>query len=80
MKCYEKPAISHLLIFQRNGIVFQKYSINRDVVKVAHPWKSSGENRSIWWYYEPSDLIMKYLKDMRDAVHFGLISYIHPWP
>ena len=41
---------------------------------MAHPWKSSGENRSIWWYYEPSDLIMKYLMDMRDAVHFGLIK------
>ena len=68
------PTISHLLIFQLVGIVFQKYAIKRDAPPFPHPWKSSGENRSIWWYYEPSDLILKYLKDMQDAIHYGLMK------
>ncbi len=36
--------------------------------------KIAGENLSIWWYYEPSDLIMKYLKGMRYVVHHGLLK------
>ena len=41
---------------------------------MSHAWASSGEKRTIWWYYEPSDQIVDYLKDMRDAVHFGLLK------
>ena len=41
---------------------------------MSHVWKSSGEKRTIWWYYEPSDQIMFYLKDMRDAVHYGVLK------
>ena len=45
---------------------------------MAHPWKSSGSKRSIWWYYSPSDSIIQYLRDMRDAIRYGVMkSYIH---
>jgi putative transposase len=39
-----------------------------------HAWTSSGEKRTIWWYYQPSDQIIQYLKDMREAVHYGLMK------
>ena len=39
-----------------------------------HAWASSGEKRTVWWYYEPSDQILAYLKDMRDAVRFGVLK------
>ena len=41
---------------------------------MSHPWKSSGEKRTIWWYYEPSEKIMHYLYDMRDAVGYALLE------
>jgi putative transposase len=41
---------------------------------LSHAWSSSGEKRTIWWYYEPSGQIVDYLKDMRDAVHYGLLK------
>ena len=41
---------------------------------MSHAWSSSGEKRTIWWYYEPSGQIVDYLKDMRDAVHYGLLK------
>ena len=41
---------------------------------MSHAWTSTGENRTIWWYYEPSDRILTYLKDMRDAVRFGVFK------
>ncbi len=45
---------------------------------MTHPWKSSGSKRSIWWYYSPSDNILLYLRDMRDATRYGVMkSYIH---
>ena len=45
---------------------------------MAHPWKSSGSKRSIWWYYSPSDNILLYLRDMRDATRYGVMkSYLH---
>ncbi len=45
---------------------------------MAHPWKSSGSKRTIWWYYSPSDNILLYLRDMREAIRYGVMkSYIH---
>ena len=41
---------------------------------MTHAWASTGEKRTIWWYYEPSDQIMAYLKDMRDAVRIGVLE------
>jgi putative transposase len=41
---------------------------------LSHAWSSSGEKRTIWWYYVPSGQIVDYLKDMRDAIHFGLLK------
>ncbi|MCL5874184.1 MAG: transposase [Candidatus Thermoplasmatota archaeon] len=45
---------------------------------MAHPWKSSGSKRTVWWYYSPSDNILLYLRDMRDATRYGVMkSYLH---
>ncbi|MCL4359287.1 MAG: hypothetical protein M1463_03625, partial [Candidatus Thermoplasmatota archaeon] len=41
---------------------------------MTHAWASSGEKRTIWWYYEPSDRILTYLEDMRDAVRIGVLE------
>ena len=41
---------------------------------MSHPWRSSGEKRTIWWYYAPPDQILTYLKDMRDAVRIGVLE------
>ena len=41
---------------------------------MSHAWKSSGEKRTIWWYYEPPDQILTYLEDMRDAVRIGVLE------
>lgn len=39
----------------------------------THPWKSTGSKRTISWKYEPSELVMQYLYDMRDAVRNGVL-------
>ena len=45
---------------------------------MTHPWRSSGSKRTIWWNYEPSDRILRYLDDMRDAIRFGTAkAYVH---
>ena len=41
---------------------------------MTHPWRSSDLKRTIWWYYEPSDQILAYLMDMRDAIHEGVMK------
>ena len=41
---------------------------------MAHPWKSSGSKRTVWWYYSPSDNILLYLRDMREATRYGVID------
>lgn len=41
---------------------------------MSHAWSSSGEKRTIWWYYQPSDQIMRYLHDMRGAIHHALME------
>ena len=47
--------------------------MNRTVPS-SHPWRSSGGKRTIWWHYEPSPQVTDYLKDMRDAVHYGVLK------
>ena len=45
---------------------------------MTHPWKSSGSKRTVWWYYSPSDSILLYLRDMREATRYGVMkSYLH---
>ncbi len=39
-----------------------------------HPWKSSGEKRTISWYYEPDDLLLAYLRDMQEAIKYSLVE------
>jgi putative transposase len=39
---------------------------------LSHPWKSSGEKRTIAWEYSPPEGIVSYLKDMRDAIKYSL--------
>ena len=41
---------------------------------MSHAWSSSGEKRTILWHYDPSDQVMKYLMDMQDAIHYGLMK------
>ncbi len=46
---------------------------------MTHPWRSSGSKRTIWWNYEPSDRILRYLDDMRDAIRFGTAKAYVRW-
>jgi len=39
---------------------------------VSHPWKSTGEKRTIVWYYEPPDEVVEYLKDTQEAIRYAL--------
>ena len=41
---------------------------------MSHPWKSSGSKRTIWWYYNPSDQVIEYLTDMREAIRHGVLK------
>lgn len=41
---------------------------------MSHTWKSKGSKRTIWWKYGPSDRIMKYLVDMREAIRYGVLK------
>jgi putative transposase len=46
---------------------------------LTHPWRSSGEKRTIWWYYEPSPTILQYLEDMRDAIRYSVTKSYLNW-
>ena len=46
---------------------------------MTHPWRSSGSKRTVWWHYEPSDRILRYLDDMRDAIRFGTAKAYIRW-
>ena len=35
---------------------------------MTHPWKSRGDKRTVWFYYNPIDRIIAYLSDMRELV------------
>jgi len=39
---------------------------------VSHPWRSKGEKRTIAIEYQPSESILSYLNDMRDALRMAL--------
>jgi putative transposase len=41
-------------------------------MSLGHPWKSSGQKRTIVWSYEPPNEIIQYLKDMQDAIRYAL--------
>jgi putative transposase len=41
---------------------------------MTHPWRSSGSKRTIWWNYEPSEQVIIYLEDMRNAIHQGVMK------
>ncbi len=46
--------------------------------ELTHLWKSSGSKRTIWWYHDPSPVVLQYLNDMRDAIRYGVMkSYLH---
>jgi len=40
---------------------------------MTHPWKSSGDKRTVVAFYEPTDEVIRYLEDMRDAVYYGMV-------
>ncbi len=46
---------------------------------MAHPWKSSGSKRTVWWYYKPSPNLIQYLEDMRDATRYGVMKSYIKW-
>lgn len=39
---------------------------------MSHPWISKGEKRTILWYYEPDESVVRYLRDMQDAIRYAL--------
>ena len=41
---------------------------------MTHPWKSKGETRTIWFYYNPDKRIMEYLTDMRRLINRGILN------
>ena len=40
---------------------------------MSHPWRSRGEKRTIAVEYQPSESILAYLTDMRDALRMALV-------
>jgi len=40
---------------------------------MSHPWRSRGEKRTIAVEYQPSEEILGYLRDMRDALRMALV-------
>ncbi|MGC8608610.1 MAG: zinc ribbon domain-containing protein [Thermoplasmata archaeon] len=41
---------------------------------MSHLWKSKGDKRTISFYYNPDDNIIKYLEDMRDLINKAIIN------
>ena len=41
---------------------------------MTHPWKSRGETRTIWFYYNPDNRIMEYLTEMRGLINRGILN------
>jgi putative transposase len=39
---------------------------------VSHPWKSTGEKRTVVWGQEQPEEVLQYLRDMQDAVRYAL--------
>jgi len=44
-----------------------------DTIQMSHPWRSKGEKRTIAVEYQPSEEILSYLTDMRDALRMALV-------
>ena len=42
-------------------------------IRMSHRWASNGEKRTIAIEYQPSDEILSYLRDMRDALRMALV-------
>jgi len=38
---------------------------------MTHPWKSRGDKRTVWFYYNPIDRIIAYLSDMRELLTYS---------
>jgi len=49
------------------------YSERDDAIQMSHPWRSKGEKRTIAVEYQPSESILAYLTDMRDALRMALV-------
>ena len=41
---------------------------------MTHPWKSRGETRTIWFYYNPDDRILEYLMDMKELINKAILN------
>jgi hypothetical protein len=41
---------------------------------MTHPWKSKGETRTVWFYYNPDDRILEYLMDMRELINKAILN------
>jgi hypothetical protein len=41
---------------------------------MTHPWKSKGETRTVWFYYNPDDRILEYLMDMKELINKAILN------
>ncbi len=41
---------------------------------MTHPWKSTGDKRTIMFGYTPNDTILKYLNDMRELINKAILN------
>ena len=41
---------------------------------MTHPWRSTGDKRTIVFEYTPSDTILKYLNDMRELINKAILN------
>ncbi len=39
---------------------------------MGHPWKSKGEKRTVVWYQDQPEEVVRYLADMQDAIRYAL--------
>lgn len=46
--------------------------MGKPAMVLSHPWRSSGEKRTLVWSYEPSAEILQYLNEMQDAIRYSL--------
>ena len=42
------------------------------MMALSHPWRSTGQKRTMTWSYEPSPEILRYLRDMQDSLRYSL--------
>ena len=41
---------------------------------MTHPWRSTGDKRTIMFEYTPSDTILKYLNNMRELINKAILN------